>query len=391
MIEHKGELYFITYESRNRILSKIPTGMNKPVKLIEAGRQDPIPMRLYSVGDKMYAHGFHSNDPVWMRYDEVQNQMVEIAKFPGHTINHVYWDSKSDQAHFFLATTDLMKTSDRRFMLWYSDGTSEGTKLIDSVSVAGNINLGQMFVAESKFFCVINRMGANETTWPVLNVVDGPSGTIRELSMDDETVFVGAKGLSSVGDYVIFNAAKSADVLHSKTKVEHTLSYNLKTGEIHSLNKTSPKVRPRFLPAFNHDGRLYFSYGENTSQTDFDRELWVTDGTPEGTEYVHPIWSFTGYYNKYNIATKGDEIYFPGGELTHGFEIWKISTKAKTIQMVTNFEHRDGSNYVSSLTTLGKAIIFGHANLTYGEELWIHDKDGTRLLKDINDKPELGF
>jgi ELWxxDGT repeat protein len=384
MVEFKDELYFTTIRSGKRSLWKIAKGAREPVILIDARLTDLNPSKLYPNGGKLFVQGFQQADHLWMLYDAETNELKELQRFPKQAINAVLTDIRNDEPHFFLNVLDYNLSHGKNNMLWYCNGNRESVEFIDTVTINGNSYMGEVLVSGAKLYCTINQQGENDKTWPVLHVVDAEKGTIKPLKDENDNLLIGAKGLSVVGNYIIFSAANSRDVMESPTIVTSTYSYNPKANELVTLHRTSETVRPQFTPNFNHKGLLYFAYGKNRGVHNFDRQLWVTDGTPEGTELVSNIWPLSGYFNNYNFAEEEGEMYFPGGETKHGFEIWKVNSEDKTIQMVTNIEHSDGVNYTSCLTALPGKLIFTHSNLTYGEELWILDSKRERLLIDIN-------
>lgn len=68
------------------------------------------------------------------------------------------------------------------------------------------------------------------------------------------------------------------------------------------------------------DGKLFFSAG--TAET--GRELWVSDGTTEGTQLAADVFEGTLSSNPTNLTVWNDKLYFAANDFIHGEEIWSI-------------------------------------------------------------------
>ena len=73
---------------------------------------------------------------------------------------------------------------------------------------------------------------------------------------------------------------------------------------------------PRGLTEFN--GQLYFAASDEQN----DREIYVTDGTSEGTNLITDIMSDGSYSSPRDFTELNDLLYFIAGEPEIGNEIW---------------------------------------------------------------------
>ena len=184
---------------------------------------------------------------------------------------------------------------------------------------------------------------------------------------------------------------------------------------------------------------------------EFGEELWVTDGTPEGTKMVKDINPGPGSSNVNWMARFNDKVVFAADDGTHGMEAWisdgtedgtymikdihEISDAnprgftqvnenqfifgAMNFESQTMFEGRpmhwlyvsdgteegteliyecevrwrgqENTSWFSAWLRVGRKVFFKARDLenNYGEELWITDgtTEGTYMVKDINTEP----
>ena len=136
---------------------------------------------------------------------------------------------------------------------------------------------------------------------------------------------------------------------------------------------------------FVFDNKLFFdAYTE-----DYGQELWVSDGTPEGTILFKDINPGSGdamLYSK-DYIVHGNLFYFFADNGTQGMELWKSDGTSIGTVMVKDIESGIGS---SALTLeggiLNGQLIFAANDGIHGKELWLSDgtENGTILVTDIN-------
>ncbi len=133
--------------------------------------------------------------------------------------------------------------------------------------------------------------------------------------------------------------------------------------------------------------KLYFSAYTAAN----GRELWVSDGTSEGTRLLVDVQSGPNdgvYYSSYNslernLTTVGNKIFFAGTNGQSGVELWAASPSGEVSQ-VMDIDTTGTGSYPNSIIDVNGIAAFS-ADDGGGREPWMSDgtESGTYLLKDI--------
>jgi ELWxxDGT repeat protein len=121
-------------------------------------------------------------------------------------------------------------------------------------------------------------------------------------------------------------------------------------------------------------------------------ELWVTDGTAEGTALVRDIFSgprsaFTD--GEQQLIAFGDTLLFAADDAEHGRELWIAGPAVETAIVKDICEgpcsSLDADPQFPTYAHTGGIVVFVASDQTHGAELWRTDgtPDGTVLVKDI--------
>ena len=128
--------------------------------------------------------------------------------------------------------------------------------------------------------------------------------------------------------------------------------------------------------------RLYFT--ANDAAGNLGNELWITDGTEQGTRIVRDIFPGPSGSNPNFLTNVNGILYFSADDGIHGTELWVSldGTPEKTFMVMDIYPGSVGSS-PAYLTALNNAVIFSAYTLQYGVELWRSDATSTFMLKDI--------
>lgn len=116
------------------------------------------------------------------------------------------------------------------------------------------------------------------------------------------------------------------------------------------------------------------------------RELWVSDGTAEGTYLVRDIMPGPAEIYFEEVAPMGDKVFFCAEGPSTGHELWVSDGTEEGTHLVKDIYPGAGGSDVEHLTVQGSKLFFQATDPTHGQELWISDGTelGTKLVKDIN-------
>jgi ELWxxDGT repeat protein len=130
------------------------------------------------------------------------------------------------------------------------------------------------------------------------------------------------------------------------------------------------------------NNKLYFF----TDDTVNGKELWVSDGTENGTQLVKDI--FPGEYSSYPSYSQefNNKLYFSARD-NNGFGLWASDGTEDGTQLVKTIPTNDNQiGFIAESTEAGNQLFFSLDDTVNGQELWVTDgtESGTQLVKDIN-------
>jgi ELWxxDGT repeat protein len=297
-----------------------------------------------------------------------------------------------------LFTADDGQTGDE---LWASDGTREGTKQLSDINQKGVGSKPTAPVeAGSQLFFVADDGVHGRELW-----VDGPFGA-RMVKDINPGVWTSGSGtgdalpassniheLVAAGNHVFFVAD---DGVHGQALWVSNGSA-LGTHMIAGVN--GAEIDDLTLM----DNRAFFVADDGVH----GRELWVSDGTAAGTQMVSDInataagqddtgQAITAASDPSDLVVLNDRLYFAADDGVHGRELWVSDGTAdgttmlaninpETVDVVGNVGPEQNSN-PTGLTVVGSAIYFSADNGRGGMELWRTDGTpaGTQQILNIN-------
>jgi len=115
-------------------------------------------------------------------------------------------------------------------------------------------------------------------------------------------------------------------------------------------------------------------------------ELWVTDGTADGTHLLKEINPSTTAGGDIGEMTMfNNEAYFTANDGTHGSELWKSNGTAEGTVMVKDIAPGSQGSQPGYLTVWNNSLYFRAYHPDYGTELWITNgtEESTQLVADI--------
>ena len=232
--------------------------------------------------------------------------------------------------------------------LFASDGTSEGTQLVTDLRLGFNDSKNSPYSSYPRDITEFKDklyFGANNgESGTELFVSDGTTeGTqlvadIRPGSSDDGYVYgSNPRGLTEFKGKLYFGA----DNGESGRELFVSDGTSEGTQLVADLASGSSSSNPTNLTEFN--GKLYFAANDGEN----GRELFVTDGTSEGTQLVADIAPLADYYgsahdsNPDNLTVLGNELFFRARNAAVGNELFKLTVDDSASGMPTSIVGSD--------------------------------------------------
>ena len=130
-----------------------------------------------------------------------------------------------------------------------------------------------------------------------------------------------------------------------------------------------------------HRGWLYFAANDGVH----GKELWRSDGTPEGTQLVLDIAPGDASSNPYKFCPVGDWLYFVAENETYGTELWRTDGTAEGTRLVSDLTPGPASSGLWSLTAFQDQLFFCAETPAHGQEVFVTGgtAETTRVFIDI--------
>jgi len=240
------------------------------------------------------------------------------------------------------------------YALWKSDGTTLGTTMVTGGANSEPSNLTT--IGSYVYFRGHNANGyelwrSNGTSASQLTDINPTTGSSYPsyMTLLNSSVYFSANDGST--GYALW---KYSTTLFTTTKVSGTENFS-----------------PAYLTAIG--SYIYFKANDGINGD----ELWLTDGTN--------IWRLSninasGNSNIGNLTVMGGNLYFTAYDGTN-YAMWKCNTSTFTVSMVPNTSN--ASVPPAHMTVMGSYIYFNGGNLSDGYELWKTDGTTTTQVKDI--------
>jgi ELWxxDGT repeat protein len=267
--------------------------------------------------------------------------------------------------------------------LWVSDGTKEGTQLVKDINPGNDGSFpSELTVLNNKLYFSANDGVNGGGLW----VSDGTTnGTqlLKNIQIDFR------EGFTEVNNKLYFSAS-DVDFFQNEelwvtdgTTEETQLVKDINPGSSYGpiINSSSP----RYLTEFNN--KLYFSANDGVN----GRGLWVSDGTTNGTQLLKDI--EVDFSSDRKFAEFNNKLYFAAEDLNNtdsfsGSELWVTDGTADGTQLLKDIA--PGSRFFGSepgyFSVFNNKLYFSANDGVNGRELWVTDgtESGTQLVADIN-------
>jgi ELWxxDGT repeat protein len=132
-----------------------------------------------------------------------------------------------------------------------------------------------------------------------------------------------------------------------------------------------------------YKGKVYFKARASGTGD----ELWVTDGTPEGTVLLKDIQVGEGNGNPFDFIVYNDLLYFTANDGVVSSELWVTDGTEAGTRLVVDIQAGNAPGNPNFKTVFNNKLYFTANDGINGNEFWTSDGtvEGTMLVKDIRD------
>lgn len=323
------------------------------------------PNNFLDFGDKFFYSGY---DPaygreLWISDGTADGTSLVADIIPGpEASNPSNWTHFRDKIFF----TAYNSPDGVGHGLWYTDGTSLGTKNVFTTiwdfgygSVDGLIPVGDWLY----FVCGWNllRYGGPENKWERVLPNNFVLGEIN-IAVKDGSLFFSATDGASGYEFWRYTPATGQISLVKDICPEICLGYEDARPGSHPNNFTIV------------GSLLYFTAVDAIH----GMELWVSDGSETGTYLVKDLQMGLGSSSPSLFMPAAEWLYFTANDSEHGKELWRSDGTAANTTMIADLAPGDSSSSPEYLTVLNSgestSVVFsardGTAGEGHGVELW---------------------
>ncbi len=279
--------------------------------------------------------------------------------------NHLYGGVLNGKL-LFLANDGVHGTE-----LWQTDGTAEGTTIFYDIAEGQYSSFGystQLIFSNSKAFFYATDNAQNSGLW----VSDGTiSGTnfLRDTSVSNLT-------FEELGESIFFFGDNDSGYKKILWKSDGTLQGT----QVVSQKATGTNISSHENDITVLNDRVFFA-GETERN---GIELWISDGSDEGTSLFYDLDSSYGVGPSLLTAV-GDQLFFRGNEYGYYGLCTSDGTVEGTKYLDINLDGQSIDEESEFIDFNGKLVVSANDGI-HGYELWISDgtQEGTKMIKDIN-------
>ena len=316
---------------------------------------DGYPRDFVTIGGLCFYSVYHGSDPskesLWVT-DGTREGTRKVVAADGSTPCPDAGEAVPylDELHFLATALDGTSA------LWRSDGTTAGTVPILSSwnGQSKAIAVSLAVVGDGLTFALRGSTAA--TLWRS----DGTeAGTVEASSVKFRKSSVGPA--VDLGGLAVFQAQReSYDFDNQWWGSEGTGVRTVSNGAYYSYSYS------RYTATEAVAGPLLFYRGI----VDSDTELWVTDGTQEGSRQVRDINSGISESNPHEMLAVGDVVYFAATQEETGTELWRSDGTTEGTVMVADIEPGPASSLPRGLKVMGGRLYFTAERRDIGRELF---------------------
>ena len=328
-----------------------------------------MPSNMVLIGDKIYFNGLSQDlGTAIIEFDINTETGVEFKKILDAPANP-FFNIAFQSLYVVNDTGDFMIYNDVDFeeIFWYSNGTAEGT-----VQISADFFGRDLVALGNSFFISISDDNWGFELWEVAGSATNLS-LVKNINTSTDGLGNDSK-LFAINDLLLFSGNDRV----SNNQLWYSDGTTTGTDILITINEADPRGANVFYEAPLNDKLIY------TAVSQLDRELWITDGTEQGTERIRSEHSI-------KVEAAQDVVYFVG--FGDGQQLWvSDGTESGTVLLRDFGKNQIGAQrWIPELITAGNDCYFVVEGS--GAELWKSDgtEAGTVLITPIFEAINLAF
>jgi ELWxxDGT repeat protein len=263
--------------------------------------------------------------------------------------------------------------------LWKSDGTEAGTTIVKDIRIGSNSSANSL-------------KGSTLTNIIIFDANDGINGTELWKSDGTEAGTSMVKNINNTNfnsisynsQYISFNNEVyflADDNIHG-TEIWKSDGTETGTSLLKDINDGNSSVWIEKFHLDNVNNKLLFF---TTSTNSYDRTLWVSDGSLNGTFELSGITDSNISGLEESFVTVNNATVLTGKNETNGNELWVTDGTVSGTSFFADLNFSNNSN-ASRFTNFNGDLFFRARGKEYGNQLFKSDGtiSGTQIIKDIN-------
>jgi ELWxxDGT repeat protein len=258
--------------------------------------------------------------------------------------------------------------------LWVSDGTEQGTTLFKDINPGSSSSLpAGLCVAGSTLYFTAEAYNPStgNSEWELWKSDGTVAGTVQVVDIPSSSGGSMPDNLVALNDKICFRA----DGLEVGEEAYVSDGTAAGTKLLKDINKGTGNSFPSPLRVVK--GKLYFSAVPESGSSRED--IWVSDGTPEGTQILIPGKGLLDVVelNGKAILGVGDAVYVSDGSIAN-----TIKLRSFYSMFAPNVKHTRYMGVAGGLAFFPAE----ETRFTTGEEMWVTDGTvgGTKIVADMN-------
>lgn len=359
-----SKIYFNARDSDGYNLWETNGTTEGTLKVVSADTNGSSPQYLVATETELFFRGKFSSNGIELLKCDVDNNITLVKDIRVDGASGVPSDLTVFNNKVYFEAND-----GSNYGLWQSDGTEAGTTLITVIETDSSYaNINEMIAIDNQLYFTLDDTSNKKR----LFVSDGTeSGTLEIFSQENKEI----KNLASINNRLFFNSDSD---LYGKEIFSSEGTY-LTTGLYLDVLHDQTGSSIYYYDDYTTVGDRYFFRARSPG---FGYELWVSDGTENGTVLVKDIYEGTSSSGLYHRTSFKNKLYFEADEGVYGDELWVSDGTEGGTYLLKDINSGAEDADISNFTVFNNRLYFTADDGKNGEQLWVSDgtSEGTVIV-----------